>query len=140
MRPTRETKMPKVIKLKNKPQKPRRGKNRNYYYTYDGESLRSIIDNVPDDAKFTTKTSYYDSVEYLFEWEEEESEESWLRKLNRYNQRLEDYNEWYEENKENIEYTLTKQKENQITEKRIEAKKKKEELEKELEKLNKILK
>lgn len=132
--------MPKIIKLKSKPKNPTRGKRKNRYSLYSGQKLKSIIDNVPDNAEFNTTTSYYDSEEYFFEWEEEESESDWLKKLNRYNQRLEEYNKWYIQNKENIEYTLGRQKEEDKAKKIREAEMKKEKLEKELEKLNKILK
>lgn len=139
MRLTKGIKMPKIIKLKNKPKAPTRSNIKRSYHIYIGETLKSIIENVPENAEFTTKTDYYDGEKYLFTWGEEECEKSWNKELRKYNHELNEYNKWYANNIEDIEYTLKKREEAKAENKKIAAQLRKENLEKELEKLNKIL-
>ena len=132
--------MPKVIKIKKKPEAPTRQKKKIKHEFSEGASLKDIIDNVPDHATFYTSQGYYDYREYFFKWEEEESDTQWAHRLNGYNRRLEEYNKWYTDNIDDIQHTIEKQKENKGAKARLQAEKKKEQLEKELDKLNRILK
>lgn len=132
--------MPKIIKLKSEPKEPKRETVTNKYNIHYGDTLAYIIQNVPDNAEFITETSYYDSTEYFFAWDDYEDDKAWAAKLALYNKKLEEYTKWFLKNKDDINFTIAKQKESKLAQKIKEAEKKKASLEKELNKINKVLK
>lgn len=97
------------IKLRAKPTKPKKKQSvRDHVFLYGGMSLQNVLDGIPStvnpkDVFFGTRRGYYDETEYEFEWEEEESDAAFDKRVAAYNSRLKKWNQWYEENKEEVD-------------------------------------
>jgi hypothetical protein len=59
---------------------------------YKGQSFKELLDDVPDEATLHSRIEYYGEEVLFFEWEEEESDASWNRRLKLYEKRMEKYN------------------------------------------------
>ena len=68
---------------------PKRGKQTNSIYISDGQSLKELLTKLPtnfplEEVRFKIFYGYYEEVDYCLEWEENEPEEKYKERLNKW--------------------------------------------------------
>lgn len=105
------------MQLKSKPTKPKRNTVNWTYSMYDGMKLTEAIKHFENMAKkdkrafnleeITIQSTYdYEGESYYFQIGMPETDETYQKKLEKYEAKLADYNRWYKENEESIKVEI----------------------------------
>jgi hypothetical protein len=105
------------MKLKPKPQKPKRLKVSKKLRIFDEDPVQNILDFIkendvsPSDCKFYVDYGYGETSDsyYVCFWKDE-SNEKYQKKYEKYRKDLREWYEWYNENKDEIKKEREKQK------------------------------
>ena len=104
------------FKLRAEPKEPIRETVSHRLPLYDDCSVSELIEVMkeynlaPSDIKFRYESSYYDSVDYYFEFSALETEKSYQKRVRRYQRLKKAYDTWYAQNCDAIEVELKKRK------------------------------
>ena len=91
-----------LIKLRVKPEKPKRRILTTSYSVCDGDTMKEMVDHVPPDATLHYGYGYYSDLEIEWRWKEEEPESTFQARVEEYKKRLAKWKKWASDNAELI--------------------------------------